>query len=78
MISIKNSVNRIQNFAKLERILALVCITAPVLMILGDNGNIRGSISAYYNMSKSVLFYVPLTVAFMTNPIAYIIPSLSL
>jgi hypothetical protein len=34
-------------------------------MIAGDNWTVRGSISAYYNMTKSLLFYVPLTVAFM-------------
>ncbi len=65
MNALSDSFDRLRNFARLERILAVVCITAPALMILGDNGTVRGSISAYYDMTKSVLFYVPLTVAFM-------------
>lgn len=65
MISATKAIRNISNFAKLERILAFVCITTPIWLILGDNGSVRGSISAYYNMEKSVLFYVPLSVAFM-------------
>lgn len=65
MITISESIDRIKNFARLERILAAVCISSPAMMIIGDNGIVRDSISAYYNMTKSVLFYVPLTVAFM-------------
>jgi len=65
MISVTESINRVKHFARLERILAMVCITAPAMMIIGDNGTVRDSISAYYDMGKSVLFYVPLTVAFM-------------
>jgi len=51
--------------AKLERMLALICLTAPFFLIEGDNWHVRDSISAYYNIDKAVLFYVPLTVAFM-------------
>ncbi len=65
MISITKTVRSIKDFAKLERILAAVCIFSPALLILGDNGVVRNSISAYYDMEKSVLFYVPLSVAFM-------------
>jgi len=60
-----NAVQRVKNFAKLERILAVICIATPGLLILGDNGVVRESISAYYNLDKNVLFYVPLSVAFM-------------
>jgi hypothetical protein len=55
----------VKEFSKLERVLAAVCITAPLFMIVGDENSVRDSISAYYSMDKSVLFYVPLTVAFM-------------
>jgi len=65
MISASEALRGIQDFAKLERILAAVCIATPALLILGDNGSVRDSISAYYDMKKSVLFYVPLSVAFM-------------
>ena len=65
MISVAATVDRVKNFAKLERILAFVCMTAPALMILGDDQAVRDSISAYYDMTKSALFYVPLSVAFM-------------
>lgn len=60
------TIQSIKDFAKLERILAAVCIVAPLLLIFGDQPHlIRKSISAYYSMEKCVLFYVPLTVAFM-------------
>ena len=65
MISPTKALQSIKNFSKLERILAMVCIVAPALLILGDSGFVRESISAYYDMKKSVLFYVPLSVAFM-------------
>lgn len=65
MVTLSDSIYHLKKFARLERILALVCITSPALMILGDSGTVRESISAYYDMTKSVLFYVPLTVAFM-------------
>jgi hypothetical protein len=65
MTSLAKTIDGTENFAKLERVLAVVCMTAPALMIIGDNQSIRDSISAYYNMNKSVLFYVPLSVAFM-------------
>lgn len=65
MISTASAVQNIKDFAKLERVLAAFCITTPALLILGDNGSVRESISAYYNMEKSVLYYVPLSIAFM-------------
>lgn len=65
MISLAATIDRVKKFARLERILAFVCMTAPALMIIGDNQTVRDSISAYYDMTKNVLFYVPLSVAFM-------------
>lgn len=52
MIPVAGPIDRIRHFARLERILAVVCIAAPVLMILGDGRPVRDSISAYYNMAK--------------------------
>lgn len=59
------TVEGITRFAKLERVLAAVCVFTPALLILSDDGPIRNSISDYYNMHKNQLFYVPLTVASM-------------
>lgn len=52
-------------FAKLERVLAAVCVTTPFLLWWIDSGPLRNSISAYYEMEESQFFYVPLTVAAM-------------
>jgi hypothetical protein len=65
MLLTARATNRIKDFVQLETGLATLCIIAPALMIMGDNGNIRASISAYYDMTENVLYYVPLTVAFM-------------
>ncbi|MBN1757599.1 MAG: hypothetical protein JW863_04740 [Chitinispirillaceae bacterium] len=65
MTSVASVVKGIREFSKLERILAAVCVFTPLLLVLGDNFTVRDSISAYFNMEKSVLFYVPLTVTFM-------------
>jgi len=65
MISVTETLDRVKDFARLERILAAVCMAAPALMILGDEMQVRESISAYYDMTKNVLFYVPLSIAFM-------------
>ena len=40
-------------------------IIVPALMIVGDGGKIRDSVSAYYNMEQNQLYYVSLTVASM-------------
>ena len=58
-----SAIQRIKDFAKLERVLAGVCIFTPALLIAFDNGPIRNSISAYYNMVQNQIFYVPLTIA---------------
>lgn len=52
-------------FAKLERVLASVCALIPLFLISGDHWTLRPSISSYYDMATSPVFYVPLTVAAM-------------
>ena len=59
------TVQTVTRFAKLERVLAFVCLFTPALLIWSDDGPIRSSISAYYNMQENQLFYFPLTVASM-------------
>lgn len=67
MKSFTDGIEKITKFARLERILGIVCIVAPGLMYLADTGakGFRNSISAYYDMGNAMMFYVPLTVAFM-------------
>lgn len=65
MISTTKAIQSVKDFARLERILAAVCIITPLLLIIGDNYSVRNSISDYYDMGKNVLYYVPLSVAFM-------------
>jgi hypothetical protein len=55
--------NSLRSYAKLERVLALLCVVSPLLMIAGDGWNTRESISAFYDMNAAALFYFPLTVA---------------
>jgi hypothetical protein len=64
-LTIASAAEGVVRFAKLERVLATVCLLIPVLLIWFDNGNIRPSISEYYNMVKDQVFYFPLTVAAM-------------
>ena len=52
-------------FAKLERVLAGVCLFVPAFLIWADDGAIRGSISAYHDMTQAQVFYFPLTMAVM-------------
>lgn len=63
--TVANTVEGVKRLAKLERVLAAVCILIPAFLIGLDNGPIRNSISAYYNMEESQIFYFPLTVAAM-------------
>ncbi len=63
--AVATTVQTVARFAKLERVLALVCLFTPALLIWSDDGPIRSSISAYYNMRENQLFYFPLTVASM-------------
>jgi hypothetical protein len=55
----------VRRFAKLESVLAFVCLLTPVLLILFDDRTIRDSISAYYDMEENQIFYVPLAVVAM-------------
>jgi len=62
---ITRTVEGLTRFAKLERVLAGVCLLIPAFLIWFDHGTIRGSISAYYNMDQDQVFYFSLTVAAM-------------
>jgi hypothetical protein len=57
----------LRRFARLERILAVVLAFTPALLVLVDDGpdTVRGSISAYHDVSSPAAFYVPLTVGAM-------------
>ena len=57
--------NQVERYARLERILAFICMLVPAAFILLDEGNIRYSISCYYNMDNNQFYYFPLTVASM-------------
>lgn len=54
-----------QRFVTFEGIVVAVCAAIPFILPWGDQGPVRGSISAYYAMPKAQFFYVPLTVAAM-------------
>ena len=67
---VANAVHGVRRFARLERVLAVVCLFIPAFLIWFDNGpfddgRIRDSISAYYDMEANQVFYFPLTVASM-------------
>ena len=62
---VANTVEGVRRFARLERMLATVCLLIPALLIWSDDGPIRDSISAYYNMEENQIFYFFLTVAAM-------------
>jgi len=53
----------IVGFAKLERILAALCIFMPLILILFDNGNMRISISNYAYMDNNQVYVFLLTMA---------------
>jgi hypothetical protein len=59
------AIQGIMRYAKLERILAFVCSLIPILLIIFDGLNIRGSISAYYDMKFNQMYYYLLTIAAM-------------
>ena len=52
-------------FAKVERVLAGFLAFTPLGLWIADDMNVRGSISAYYDVSWAPAFYFPLTVAAM-------------
>ena len=55
----------VTRFARFERVLAAVCISIPAFLILFDGGQVRDSISAYYNMAQNQWFYFLMTVTSM-------------
>jgi len=63
--AVATTAHAVARFAKLERVLAFVCLLIPAVLIWFDDGPIRDSISAYYCMEENQLFYFPLTVASM-------------
>jgi hypothetical protein len=62
---VARTVEGVTRFAKLERVLAAVCLLIPAFLIWADQGAIRPSISAYYDMEEDQIFYFSLTVAAM-------------
>jgi hypothetical protein len=59
--------SELRRFARLEQVLAVLLVLTPALLIAIDTGDekIRGSISAYHDVSRPWAFYVPLTIAAM-------------
>ncbi len=55
----------LRRFLTLERVLAGMCGLIPLILYLFDDFSIRGSISAYHDMSPPQAFYFPLSVAAM-------------
>jgi hypothetical protein len=55
----------IKRFARLERVLAAVCLFIPAFLIWFDGGQIRNSISAYYTMKENEIYYFFLTMVSM-------------
>ena len=55
----------VRRFAKLERVLAALSVLTPAFLILFGDGAMLDSISAYYAMKQSQIFYVPFTVVVM-------------
>jgi len=51
------------SFAKLEIILAFLCVLLPLFLILCDGGPVKDCISDYYNMNNNQVYYFLLTVA---------------
>jgi len=62
---VRKTAQGVIRFAKLERVLAAFCLLIPAFLIIFDDGPIRDSISAYYDMEQNQIFYFPLTVASM-------------
>ena len=60
-------VQSLARFATVERALAGLCVTIPLWLVLfdEDQDSIRGSVSAYFDMTPPQAYYFPLTVAAM-------------
>lgn len=65
--AVNQTLDAITRFAKLERVLAVVCLMTPLLLIASDDGvqPIRESISHYFSMKQNQLYYFPLTMLAM-------------
>jgi hypothetical protein len=65
--AVDQTLDAITRFAKLERVLAVICVMTPFLLVLYDDGAepIRASISHYFNMKQNQLYYFPLTMLAM-------------
>jgi len=73
--SIQKSANDLIAFAKLERIIAGICILIPFILIWVDGWNVRQSISDYVNIKHAHVFGLLLTMAamlFIVNGAVYI------
>lgn len=55
----------LRRFATLERVLGALLVLTPALLIVADEGSVRDSISAYYDVIPAWAFYVPLTAGAM-------------
>jgi hypothetical protein len=64
-VDVKQTIDHLKGYARLERVLALFCVASPLLMIWADSWAVRDSISAYYSMTSNQWFYFPLTAASM-------------
>lgn len=64
-VDVTQKIEDLKHYAKLERVLALICAASPLLMLFFDAFSFRDSISAYYSMKQNQIFYVPLTAAAM-------------
>ena len=65
--AVDQTLDSITRFAKLERVVAVICLMTPVLLIYFDTPGepIRESISHYYAMTQNQLYYFPLTMLAM-------------
>ena len=63
-MGIGDSVPWLGRLLRLEVVLAGVCAATPWLLVEADDaGGVRGSISAYHDMTTAMAFYAPLTAA---------------
>ena len=74
-MEIKEITKNLTAFAKLERVLAGICIMIPLLLVWADHWNFRESISNYVYMPQSYIYGLLLAVAamlFIVNGVIYL------
>ncbi len=74
-MDLREITNDLIAFAKLERLIAVICMLIPVFLVLADQGQVRESISNYVYMGNSHIFGLLLGVAamlFIVNGVIYI------